>query len=71
MVYFGAKEKNAVTCSHSAQRKHTFLGEIKEIPKINKIPSRRKIDLELLHQISSQIQKSFLAGDTANFWEDI
>ena len=25
-VYFGAKEKNAVTLPHSAQRKHAFLG---------------------------------------------
>ena len=27
-VYFGAKEKNAVTLPHSAQRKHAFLGKI-------------------------------------------
>ena len=26
MVYFGTKEKNAVTLIHSAQRKHAFLG---------------------------------------------
>ena len=26
MVYFGEKEKNAVTLSHSAQRKHVFWG---------------------------------------------
>ena len=26
MVYFGAKEKNAVTLPHSAQRKHAFWG---------------------------------------------
>ena len=25
-MYFGAKEKNAVTLPHSAQRKHAFLG---------------------------------------------
>ena len=25
-VYFGAKDKNAVTLPHSAQRKHAFLG---------------------------------------------
>ena len=25
-AYFGAKEKNAVTLPHSAQRKHAFLG---------------------------------------------
>ena len=28
-VYFGAKEKNAVTLPHSSQRKNAFLGEIK------------------------------------------
>ena len=41
-VYFGAKEKNAVTLPHSAQRKHAFLGEIKEISKTNKLPSKKK-----------------------------
>ena len=30
IVYFGAKEKNAVTLPHSAQRKHAFLGKIME-----------------------------------------
>ena len=44
-VYFGAREKNAVTLPHSAQRKHAFLGEIKEISKTKKLPSRKKIDL--------------------------
>ena len=46
IVYFGAKEKNAVTLPHSAQRKHAFLGEITK-----KLPSRKKIALELLNQI--------------------
>ena len=44
-MYFGAKEKNAVTLPHSSQRKHAFLGEIKEMSKTNKLPSRNKIDL--------------------------
>ena len=44
-VYFGAKEKNAVTLQQSAQRKHVFLGEIKEISKTKKIPARKKIAL--------------------------
>ena len=30
-VYLGAKEKILVTLPHSAQRKHAFLGEIKEM----------------------------------------
>ena len=49
-VYLGPKEKNAVTLPHSAQRKYKFLWEIKEISKTKKIPSRKKIALELLHQ---------------------
>ena len=32
-VYVGDKEKNAVTFPHSAQRKHAFLGEIKQMSK--------------------------------------
>ena len=50
MVYFGAKEKNAITLPYSAQRKHAFLGEIKEMSKTKKLPARKKITLELLHQ---------------------
>ena len=34
-VYFGAKENNAVTFPHSAQRKHAFLGKITEKSKKN------------------------------------
>ena len=49
-VYFGAKENNAVTLPHSAQRKHAFLGKIKEMSKKKKLPARKKIALELLHQ---------------------
>ena len=30
-VYFGAKEKNKFTLPHSAQSKHAFWGEIKEM----------------------------------------
>ena len=41
-VYFGSKDKIAVTLSHSAQRKHEFLEKIKETPKTKKLPSRRK-----------------------------
>ena len=38
-MYFGSKEKNAVTWPHRAQSKHEFLGEIKEMSKTNKLPS--------------------------------
>ena len=44
-VYFGGKDKNVVTLPHSPQRKHAFWGEIKEMPKTNKLPSRKKIAL--------------------------
>ena len=32
-VYFGAQKKNAVTIPHSAQRKHAFIGKIKDMSK--------------------------------------
>ena len=49
-VYFREKYKNAIKLPHSAQRKHAFLGQIKEMSKTNKLPARKKIALELLHQ---------------------
>ena len=49
-VYFRAKQKNSVTLPHSAQRKHAFWGEIKEMPKTKKLPARKKINLEVLHK---------------------
>ena len=71
-VYFGAKENNAFILPHSAQRKHAFWGEIKEMSKTKKLPSRKKIYLELLHQIlGHRPTRSLLAGDTDNVWEDI
>ena len=48
-VYFIQKAKNAVTFPHSTQRKHAFLGEIKDMSTKNKLPARKKISLELLH----------------------
>ena len=71
-VQFGAKEKNAVTLPHSAKRIYAFLGKTKEMSKIKKLPARKKIDLELLHQrLGHRSTRSFLAGDTSNVWEDI
>ena len=49
-LYFGAKDNNAVTLPHSAQRKHAYLGKIKEMSTKNKLPARKRIALELLHQ---------------------
>ena len=71
-MYFGAEKKNAVTLPHSAQRKHAFTGEIMEKTKKNKLPARKKIALELLHQrLGHRSTISLLAGDTANVWEDV
>ena len=71
-VYFGSEKKNAVTLPHSAQRKHSFLGKIKDMSKKNKLPARKKIDLDLLHQrLGHRSTRSLLAGDTANVWEDV
>ena len=68
-VYFGADTKNAVTLPHSAQRKHAFVGKIKNMSKKNKFPARKKIALELLHQrLGHRSTISLLAGDTANVW---
>ena len=68
-MYFGEKEKNAVTLPHIAQRKHAFLGEIKEMSNTKEVPARKKIALELLHQIlGHRSTRSLLAGDNANVW---
>ena len=40
MVYFGAKENNAVTLPHNAQRKHAFTGKIQDVSKKN--PTRKQ-----------------------------
>ena len=71
-VYFSNKENNAVTLPHSAQRKHAFLGGIKEIPKTKKIAPIKKVALELLHHRLGHISTiSLMAGDTENVWKYI
>ena len=71
-IYFGAKENNAVTLPHSAQRKHSFLGKTKEMSKNNKLTAGKKIALKLLHQrLGHRSTRSLLAGETDNVWEDI
>ena len=65
-VYFGVEKINAVTLPHIAQRKHAFLGKIKNMSKKNKFPARKKIALELLHQrLGHRSTISLLAGDTS------
>ena len=66
------KSENAVILPHSAHRKHASLGKIKEMFKTKKLPSRKKIASEILHQgLGHRFTRSLLAGDTANVWEDI
>ena len=72
MVYFRAKEKNAVTLPHISQRKHAFWRERKEISKTKQLPYRNKIALELLHKILDHRSTILLfSGYTDNVWEDI
>ena len=70
-VYFIANKKK-VTLLHSAQRKHAFWGEIKEMSKTNNLPAKKKFALELLHhKLGHRSTRLLLAGDTDNVWEDI
>ena len=69
-MYFGAKEDIAVTLPHSALIKHAFSGKIKDVSKKNL--ARKQIALKLLHQrLGHRSTRLFLAGDTANVWEDV
>ena len=71
-VYWREKENNAVTLPHSAQRKHAFKGNIMEKSMKEKLPARKKIVLELLHQrLGHRSTISLVSGDTANVWEDV
>ena len=67
-VYFGTKEDNAVTLSHSAVRKHAFMVKSMESSKKNakRNPKRKKIALELMqHRLGHRSTRSLMAGDTA------
>ena len=71
-VYFGNKEQNAVTLPHSAQSKHVFWSKIKQMSKSKKIAPRKKVALELLHNIlGHRSTRLLMDGDTANIWKDI
>ena len=61
-----------VTLPHSAQKKHSFWGEIKRMSKWKKIAPRKKVGLELLHHILGHISTiSLMDGDNTNIWKDI
>ena len=72
-MYFGGEEKKRQLHYHIVHKeKHAFLGKIKEILKTKKLPSRKKIALELLHQrLGHRSTRSLLAGNTTNDWKDI
>ena len=57
-MYFVAEKDNAVTLLHSAQRKHAFTGKIKDIPKKNKFPARKKIACSTL-AVTVQLYATF------------
>ena len=68
-VYFGDKEKNAVTLPHIAQRKHAFLGKIKQISEPKKLAPKKKVNLELLQQrLGHRSNRSLMSGDNEMFW---
>ena len=63
------KKENTVSLPHSAKRKYAFWGDMKEMSKTKKLPYRKKIALELLHQGLGHIStRLLLDGDTDNFW---
>ena len=71
-MYFGDKDKNAVTIPNSAQRKHDFWGKIKQMERSKKIAPRKKVALELLHHRLGHISaRSLMDGDNGNVWKDI
>ena len=65
-----SKGDNSVTLPYIAQRKHAFLGEVREKSKKKQIPARKKIVLEISHQGLGHIStRSFLTRDTDNVWK--
>ena len=70
-VILNKRENCSDITPQSAQRKHSFLGKTREMSKTKKLKSRKKIALELLHQVGHRSTRSLLSGDTTNFWENI
>ena len=57
-VYFGVDEKNAVTLTHSAQRKHAFEGEIENMSKEKENTSKKEIFFRIAtSEIRAQINQ--------------
>ena len=71
-VLFNGDKYNAVTSPHSIQTKHSCLVKTKVNSKSQKQIPKKKVYLELLHQILWHgSTRSLLAGDTENVWQDI
>ena len=71
-MYSGDKNKNVVTLPHSAQKKHAFFGETKQISKSKKMAFVKKFALGLLHHILGHRSNiSLMAGYATNVWKDI
>ena len=68
-VYLGAKDKIQVHYHRVHKGNMIFWGEIKDMSKTKKLPARKKIALELLHQrIGQRSTRSLFTGDTTNVW---
>ena len=68
---FWQQRENAVTLPHSAQQKHAYWGEIKQMIKTKKLAPRNKVALEFFHQrLVHRSTRSLMAGYTSNVWED-
>ena len=66
-MYFGAKEKNAVTLPHSAQMKHVFWGGNEANVKTKENSTLKESCFGILHHRLRHIStRSLMAGDTAN-----
>ena len=61
-----------LTLPHNEQRKHVFLGKMKEMSKSKKIAPRNKAALELLqYRLGYTFTGSLMAEDTVHVWQGI
>ena len=61
-----------VTLPHSAHRKHAILVQIKQMSKSNKYHLEINLPWDCYTTIlGNRCNISFMAGDTANIWQDI
>ena len=71
-VLFSDNEQNAVTLPHREQQKHSLLVKTEGKSKSQEQIPKKKLSLELLHQILVHSStRSLLAIDNSNVWQDI